>query len=307
MVARCADAELYLCSCCGGQRDVFVGRVQNSLEQVVDAQSQVQRQSSKTPLYIAAFIAFLGILLDWYLLASDCFKCMDFYVAAMVAAFGARTLSITSNYKVPLSFRRMLKRAILKRPMLKKKKVQTQFAEHILANTSEVDASLSSVKANVDDGVISTASQPETIAIQSDSTLSSEPNSVRNKQLKFLIHIKTKSIYIKNITAPDLAKSSRSVAPFATQSRSSSNSLLQQAQSWLIHGNPVLKAAIVVLLIGVVLLLRFATEHWQFSLAVKLLFVAGVSAAVTVFGYLLRNKIAALLWVCKVWGWLGCV
>ena len=48
----------------------FVGRVQNSLEQVVDAQSQVQRQSSKTPLYIAAFIAFLGILLDWYLLTS---------------------------------------------------------------------------------------------------------------------------------------------------------------------------------------------------------------------------------------------
>ncbi len=65
--------------------------------------------------------------------------------------------------------------------MLKEKKVQTQFAEHILANTSEVDASLSSVKANVDDGVISTASQPETIAIQSDSTLSSEPNSVREQ------------------------------------------------------------------------------------------------------------------------------
>ena len=47
----------------------FVGRVQNSLEQVAEAQSQVQRQSSKTPLYIATFIAFLGVLLDWYLLA----------------------------------------------------------------------------------------------------------------------------------------------------------------------------------------------------------------------------------------------
>ena len=65
---------------------------------------------------------------------------------------------------------------------------------------------------------------------------------------------------------------------------------MQQAQLWLLHGNPVLKAAIAVLLIGVVLLLRFATEHWQFSLAVKLLFVSGVSAAVIVFGYLLRNK-----------------
>lgn len=257
----------------------FVGRVQNSLEQVVDAQSQVQRQSSKTPLYIAAFIAFLGILLDWYLLTSIALSAWIFML-----------LRWLQRLEQGLYQLQQLQSAAKLQAHAQKTTSQTQFTAHILANTSEVDASLSSVKANVDDGVISTASQPETIAIQSDSTLSSEPNSVREQAAQVSYPYQDQEYLHQEYSAPDLAKSSRSVAPFATQSRSSSNSLLQQAQSWLIHGNPVLKAAIVVLLIGVVLLLRFATEHWQFSLAVKLLFVAGVSAAVTVFGYLLRNK-----------------
>ncbi|GJC32083.1 membrane protein [Acinetobacter sp. KAM398] len=256
----------------------FVGRVQNSLEQVAGAQSQVQRQSSRTPLYIAALIAFLAILVDWYLLAA---------VALSVWVF--MLLRWLHRLEQGLYQLQQLQSAAA-HTHVQKTKTQTHLVEHILANTSEVDASLSSVKANVDDGVISTASQPETIAIQSDSTLSSEPNSVREQAAQVSYPYQDQEYLHQEYSAPDLAKSSRSVAPFATQSRSSSNSLLQQAQSWLIHGNPVLKAAIVVLLIGVVLLLRFATEHWQFSLAVKLLFVAGVSAAVTVFGYLLRNK-----------------
>lgn len=256
----------------------FVGRVQNSLEQVAGAQSQVQRQSSRTPLYIAALIAFLAILVDWYLLAA---------VALSVWVF--MLLRWLHRLEQGLYQLQQLQSAAA-HTHVQKTKTQTHLVEHILANTSEVDASLSSVKANVDDGVISTASQPETIAIQSDSTLSSEPNFVREQAAQVSYPYQDQEYLHQEYSAPDLAKSSRSVAPFATQSRSSSNSLLQQAQSWLIHGNPVLKAAIVVLLIGVVLLLRFATEHWQFSLAVKLLFVAGVSAAVTVFGYLLRNK-----------------
>ena len=267
----------------------FVGRVQNSLEQVVDAQSQVQRQSSKTPLYIAAFIAFLGILLDWYLLTSIALSAWIFMLLRWLQRL-EQGLYQLQQLQSAAKLQAHAQKSYPQKTNAQEKKVQTQFAEHILANTSEVDASLSSVKANVDDGVISTASQPETIAIQSDSTLSSEPNSVREQAAQVSYPYQDQEYLHQEYSAPDLAKSSRSVAPFATQSRSSSNSLLQQAQSWLIHGNPVLKAAIVVLLIGVVLLLRFATEHWQFSLAVKLLFVAGVSAAVTVFGYLLRNK-----------------
>lgn len=261
----------------------FVGRVQNSLEQVAGAQSQVQRQSSRTPLYIAALIAFLAILVDWYLLAA---------VALSVWVF--MLLRWLHRLEQGLYQLQQLQSAAA-HTHVQKTKTQTHLVEHVLANTSELDADLSSVKAKVDETVISTTSQPEIIAIQSDSTLSSAPNSVQEQPAHVSYPSQDQEYphqehLHQEYSAPDLAKSSRSVAPFATQSRSSSNSLLQQAQSWLIHGNPVLKAAIVVLLIGVVLLLRFATEHWQFSLAVKLLFVAGVSAAVTVFGYLLRNK-----------------
>ncbi len=46
-------------------------------EQVAGAQSQVQRQSSRTPLYIAALIAFLAILVDWYLLAAVALSVWD--------------------------------------------------------------------------------------------------------------------------------------------------------------------------------------------------------------------------------------
>jgi uncharacterized membrane protein len=46
----------------------------------------------------------------------------------------------------------------------------------------------------------------------------------------------------------------------------------------------------VVLLIGLILLLRFATEHWQLSLAVKLSLVAAVSVGIVVFGYVFQHK-----------------
>ena len=65
---------------------------------------------------------------------------------------------------------------------------------------------------------------------------------------------------------------------------SNANDLLSQLQTWLIHGNPVLKAAIVTLFIGVVLLLRFAAEHWQMSLGLKLSMVAAVSVGVVGLG-----------------------
>ncbi len=67
-------------------------------------------------------------------------------------------------------------------------------------------------------------------------------------------------------------------------------SLSEQVKRWLWQGNPVLKVAIVILLIGLILLLRFATEHWQLSLAVKLSLVAAVSVGVVIFGYVLRQK-----------------
>ena len=76
----------------------------------------------------------------------------------------------------------------------------------------------------------------------------------------------------------------------ATQTPTSASGLMDQLQQWIFQGNPVLKVAILVLVIGVVLLLRFATEHWQLSLATKLAIVAGISGSVTALGYWMQTK-----------------
>lgn len=64
----------------------------------------------------------------------------------------------------------------------------------------------------------------------------------------------------------------------------------QPALDGMIHGNPILRVAVTVLMVGVVLLLRFASEHWQLSLGVKLGFIASAGIATTVAGYWLQNK-----------------
>ncbi|MCH7337503.1 DUF2339 domain-containing protein [Acinetobacter sp. NIPH 2699] len=64
----------------------------------------------------------------------------------------------------------------------------------------------------------------------------------------------------------------------------------QPAFDWMIHGNPILRVAVAILMVGVVLLLRFASEHWQLSLGVKLGFIASAGGITTVVGYLLQKK-----------------
>ena len=56
------------------------------------------------------------------------------------------------------------------------------------------------------------------------------------------------------------------------------------------------QAAIAILVIGIILLLRFATEHWQLSLAVKLGLVALSAVVVTGLGYTLIAKTAVSVW-----------
>lgn len=69
-----------------------------------------------------------------------------------------------------------------------------------------------------------------------------------------------------------------------------SRSFLAQIKQWIFVGNPVLKVAILILVVGIILFLRFAIEHWQFSLAIKLLLVSALSFAVLVLGYALCAK-----------------
>ena len=78
--------------------------------------------------------------------------------------------------------------------------------------------------------------------------------------------------------------------PVRESSVSEQPQLIEQIQHWIFRGNPVLKAAITILVIGIILLLRFATEHWQLSLAVKLALVALAALMVTGLGYALMVK-----------------
>lgn len=64
----------------------------------------------------------------------------------------------------------------------------------------------------------------------------------------------------------------------------------QPAIDWMVNDNPILRVAVAVLMVGVVLLLRFASEHWQLSLGVKLGFIAIAGGVLTAFGYTLQKK-----------------
>lgn len=67
-------------------------------------------------------------------------------------------------------------------------------------------------------------------------------------------------------------------------------SFLQAGIDWFKGGNSIVRIAIIILLIGVVLLLRFASEYWQLSLSAKMAGVAAGGAALTGLGYYLRQK-----------------
>ena len=64
----------------------------------------------------------------------------------------------------------------------------------------------------------------------------------------------------------------------------------QHMLDWLVKGNPILKVAVALLLIGVVLLLRFASEYWQVSLGGRLLAIGAVGVVTTIAGYWLGNR-----------------
>lgn len=76
----------------------------------------------------------------------------------------------------------------------------------------------------------------------------------------------------------------------AAASDSSALGFLAQLKRWIFQGNPVLKVAVSVLLIGIILLLRFATEHWQIDLALQLSVMAGLCLGICGLGYRLWQK-----------------
>lgn len=61
-------------------------------------------------------------------------------------------------------------------------------------------------------------------------------------------------------------QNSQSPIDFEYQATTQTVSWWQPALDWMMHGNPILRVAVAILMVGVVLLLRFASEHWQLSL-----------------------------------------
>lgn len=75
-----------------------------------------------------------------------------------------------------------------------------------------------------------------------------------------------------------------------TENYHAMTSLWQAGVDWFKGGNSIVRIAVVILLIGVILLLRFASEYWQLTLGAKMAGIAGVGFAITSLGYWLRHK-----------------
>ncbi len=98
------------------------------------------------------------------------------------------------------------------------------------------------------------------------------------------------SAWMHQITESVAAPVGQNSTPVAQATKPNTPGWWQPALDWMIHGNPILRVAVAVLMVGVVLLLRFASEHWQLSLGVKLGFIASAGIATTVAGYWLQRK-----------------
>lgn len=94
----------------------------------------------------------------------------------------------------------------------------------------------------------------------------------------------------EHIIAANLIATDQSINRNETADQTAELGFIDQIKFWIFQGNPVLKVAVVVLVVGLILLLRFATEHWQLSLSLKLAMVAAFSLVLTVFGFTLQSK-----------------
>ncbi|RLZ07301.1 DUF2339 domain-containing protein [Acinetobacter sp. 2JN-4] len=91
-------------------------------------------------------------------------------------------------------------------------------------------------------------------------------------------------------SSPSQQTNTQNPLPIIPASEAKDAAWWQPAFDWMVHGNPILRVAVAILMVGVVLLLRFASEHWQLSLSVKLGFIASAGGITTVAGYLLQKK-----------------
>lgn len=93
------------------------------------------------------------------------------------------------------------------------------------------------------------------------------------------------------VSTPDpLLSSHQQDETASNQDVYSMTSLWRAFMTWFKGGNSIVRIAIIILLIGVILLLRFASEYWQPTLSTKMAGIAVAGTALTAVGYWLRNK-----------------
>lgn len=138
--------------------------------------------------------------------------------------------------------------------------------------TTDLDGSQAHAQANLSKAHIDFASsQLDTSASSNlDLDINNNPNSQQKQQSSF------KDRQLKD---SDLLKDLKGMT-----------SLWSAFVDWFKGGNSIVRVAIIILLIGIILLLRFASEYWQPTLSSKMIGIAVAGTAMIVIGYRLRRK-----------------
>ncbi|OTG86660.1 hypothetical protein B9T31_06540 [Acinetobacter sp. ANC 4558] len=207
----------------------------------------------KIPLYIISIVIVISAILDWMYLVA---LAIIFWVYYLLRWLQFLELSITN--------------------------LQEQIQKKLNAEESAKNISThNEIQQN-----ISMAVEAQHISSNIDAVIPDKNNFSETSTMNTVSKLETASSLVKNSSL----QISLPLEENRNHQDSSSIGFVEQVQAWIFQGNPVLKVAIAILFIGVVLLLRFATEHWQFSLIAKLSFIALMSLSVVGLGVWLQGR-----------------
>lgn len=232
----------------------YVGVTEHSTQQIAQHQNIVIQQTSKVPLYLASILIAAGLFVGKHWMTA---------------------LGLTSWI---FFFLRWLRRLELDLIVLQKQIKHQSQGHHSAQTLSQQVTEQVQIEKRQEPQI---QQHPSTVIHTDQQKTDVEQNNIS------VSHSTTH----QQTNIEPIVEKPNPLGPEATDLQQSSQlSLGQQLQQWIFQGNPVLKVAVTVLLMGIVLLLRFATEHWQLDLAVQLAIVGVVCAVVTGLGYWLYQQ-----------------
>lgn len=244
----------------------YVDTTQQTSLKLAQHQQITMTTFSKTPLYLAVLLIGAGLFIDRHWMT---------VVGLMIWIY---------------FFLRWLGR-VERTLALLQQQIQQQHQPHMMTKQDQAEAMV--VPSQFEDTSVAVPAHTElleTIPL-SDITLNDANEIASSAQAHVIHNVATDTVNEKTVTSAVLSSSGRIHSTQRTEANNSEPlNLYQQLQQWIFKGNPVLKVAIGILLIGIILLLRFATEHWQLELAVQLTVVGVVCAAVVLLGQRLFDK-----------------